>query len=40
MHSEKIWGLDSSDKHIITGGGDSIIKVWVDVTSEKELDEK
>ena len=40
MHSEKIWGLDSSEGYIITGGGDSLIKVWADCTSDKELEEK
>ena len=43
MHSEKIWGmdLDSADsKYLITGGGDSAIKVWTDCTVTKVLEEK
>ena len=36
MHEEKIWGLDSNDKYIVTGGGDSSLKIWKDNTIEKE----
>ena len=41
MHDEKIWALDTdNDKFMITGGGDSTLKVWRDNTIEKELDDK
>lgn len=41
MHEEKIWGLDaSSDKYILTGGGDSTLKLWQDCTIEKEFEDK
>jgi U3 small nucleolar RNA-associated protein 13 len=40
MHSEKIWGLDVQDNFMITGSGDSSIKVWRDCTVEAEKEEK
>jgi hypothetical protein len=41
MHDEKIWGLDTAgDKYILTGGGDSKLKLWTDCTIEKELEDK
>ena len=41
MHDEKIWGIDvSSDKYILTGGGDSTLKLWRDSTIEKEQEDK
>lgn len=40
MHSEKIWAIDVMGPHIITGGGDSTIKIWQDCTTEKETEDK
>ncbi len=40
MHDEKIWALDVHDKYMLTGGGDSTVKVWRDCTVEKELEDK
>lgn len=40
MHEEKIWALEAKGKHMITGGGDSTIKIWEDCTTEKEIDDK
>lgn len=40
MHDEKIWALDVEDKFVVTGGGDSSVKVWRDCTLEKELEDK
>ena len=40
MHSEKIWGLDVKDNFIITGSGDSSIKIWEDCTIEKDKEER
>ena len=42
MHDEKIWGLDIStnDKYVLTGGGDSTLKLWIDCTKEKEIEDK
>lgn len=41
MHDEKIWGIDVvKDKYILTGGGDSTLKLWSDCTLEKEHEDK
>jgi U3 small nucleolar RNA-associated protein 13 len=41
MHDEKIWGLDlSNDKYLLTGGGDSCLKLWQDTTLEEEQKSK
>jgi len=41
MHDEKIWGLDmAQDRYVLTGGGDSSLKLWVDSTLEKEHEDK
>jgi hypothetical protein len=41
MHDEKIWGLDIyQDKYLLTGGGDSNLRLWQDCTVEKEQEEK
>jgi U3 small nucleolar RNA-associated protein 13 len=40
MHDEKIWALDVRGKNILTGGGDSTIKIWEDCSSGKELEDK
>ena len=41
MHDEKIWGLDlSNDKYLLTGGGDSSLKLWQDTTLEQEQKQK
>ncbi|CDW89939.1 transducin beta-like protein 3 [Stylonychia lemnae] len=40
MHEEKIWALDSNEKFMVTGGGDSTVKIWKDCTVEKEQEEK
>ena len=40
MHDEKIWAMDQNDKYMITGGGDSTVKIWRDCTVEKEIEEK
>jgi U3 small nucleolar RNA-associated protein 13 len=41
MHDEKIWGLDiSNDKYLLTGGGDSSLKLWQDNTLEQEQKQK
>ena len=37
MHDDKIWGLDVKGEMMITGGGDSSIKIWKDFTEEQEL---
>jgi hypothetical protein len=41
MHEEKIWGMDmANDRYLLTGGGDSTIKMWQDNTLEEEQKEK
>jgi hypothetical protein len=40
MHGEKVWAVDVQGQHVITGGGDSTVKVWEDCTTEKEIEEK
>lgn len=40
MHEEKIWALDIQENYLITGGGDSTLKVWQDCTIEKEREER
>jgi U3 small nucleolar RNA-associated protein 13 len=41
MHEEKVWGLDvAHDRYLLTGGGDSTLKLWRDTTAEQELEEK
>ena len=41
MHDEKIWGLDiSNDKYLLTGGGDSSLKLWQDNSLEQEQKQK
>ena len=42
MHDEKIWALENckDEGYIISGGGDSTVKVWRDCTLEKEVQEK
>lgn len=42
MHDEKIWGLHVSagERYMLTGGGDSTLKLWQDHTVEKELEDK
>ena len=42
MHEEKIWGIDMCQvgRYVLTGGGDSSLKLWVDNTVEKEQEDK
>lgn len=42
MHDEKVWAIDSTpDSHfLVTGGGDSTVKVWQDCTIEKEKEDR
>ena len=42
MHDEKIWGLDVSegDRYLLTGGGDSTLKLWLDCSAEKEVEDR
>ena len=41
MHDEKIWSLEHTDQgFLISGGGDSSVKIWRDCTVEKEAEEK
>ena len=40
MHEEKIWGMDTMEKYMVTGSGDSTIKFWVDNTVEVELEDR
>lgn len=41
MHDEKIWGIDvANDKYILSGGGDSTLKLWKDCTLAKEQEDK
>lgn len=42
MHEEKVWAIDLSkgEKYLLTGGGDSTIKLWRDNTAEQELEDK
>lgn len=40
MHDEKIWGLDVSDRYLLTGGGDSTLKLWLDCSAEKEIEDR
>eukprot|EP00347_Sterkiella_histriomuscorum_P000004 403377554 len=40
MHDEKIWAMEANDKFMVTGGGDSSVKIWRDCTLEKEVEEK
>eukprot|EP00615_Pteridomonas_danica_P012096 CAMPEP_0114333374 /NCGR_PEP_ID=MMETSP0101-20121206/3720_1 /TAXON_ID=38822 ORGANISM="Pteridomonas danica, Strain PT" /NCGR_SAMPLE_ID=MMETSP0101 /ASSEMBLY_ACC=CAM_ASM_000211 /LENGTH=584 /DNA_ID=CAMNT_0001464387 /DNA_START=644 /DNA_END=2395 /DNA_ORIENTATION=+ len=37
-HDDKVWGLSVSQDHqtLVTGGADSLVKVWKDVTTAKE----
>ena len=37
MHDEKIWAMDANDKYMVTGGGDSTVKIWRDNTLEVEI---
>lgn len=37
MHEDKIWGLHlARDQYLLTGGGDSNLKLWQDCTIERE----
>ncbi len=43
MHDEKIWAVDmggTDGRYVLTGGGDSSLKVWRDDTVEKEQEDK
>jgi hypothetical protein len=32
--------MDTYDKYLITGGGDSSVKIWEDATIEKEKEDR
>lgn len=36
-HDDKIWAMDNIGSTMITGGADSVIKIWRDNTEETEL---
>ena len=40
MHDEKIWAMDAHGKYLVTGGGDSALKVWKDCTVEKDKEDR
>lgn len=42
MHDEKIWAIDltKNEKYMLSGGGDSTLKLWIDNTAQKELEDK
>lgn len=41
-HEDRVWALttDEEDKYMVTGGGDSKIVIWQDVTEQEELEIK
>ncbi|KAA8912372.1 hypothetical protein TRICI_003489 [Trichomonascus ciferrii] len=38
-HEDKVWSLAVRGQELISGGGDSVITVWTDVTAQKEQEE-